>query len=73
MKQVEELELHMAQMRAQDTLLEGFRVELEATKRAAAENELQWQNALATMTAKLEAKENAPEATTDKEDNTDLH
>jgi hypothetical protein len=66
MKQAEEAELRMAQMRAQATLMEGLRAELEATKRAAAEKEIQWKNALATLTAKLEAKENPAETTTDK-------
>jgi Retrotransposon gag protein len=73
MKQTEESELHMAQRRAQAMLMEGLRAELEATKRAAAEKELQWQNALATLTSKLAAKENPPETTTENEDNTNLH
>jgi hypothetical protein len=72
-KQAEESELLMAQMRAQAGLMEGLRAELESTKRAAAEKELQWQTTFATLTAKLDAREHLPETTTDKDDNKDPH
>jgi hypothetical protein len=72
MKQAEESELRMTQMRAQDTLIEELVTEFEATKRAAAEKELQWQTTLATLTVKLDAKKNLPEIS-DKEDNKDPH
>jgi hypothetical protein len=72
-KQAEESELLMAQMRAQARLMEGLRAELESTKRAAAEKELQWQTTLATLTAKLDAREHLPETTTDKDDKNAPH
>jgi hypothetical protein len=73
MKHAKESELLMAQMRAQATLMEGFRAELAATKPAAAGKELQMQNALATQKDKFEAKENPPEETTENEERRDPH
>jgi hypothetical protein len=61
MKQAEESELRMTQVRAQDTLMEELVAEFEATKRAAAEKEIQWQTTLTTLTVKLDAKKNLPE------------